>query len=264
MKYYIVDAFTDTVFKGNPAGVCLLEDELDDITMQSISAENNLSETAFLIKRDGYYDLRWFTPKVEIDLCGHATLGSAFILMNFVDVTMSEICFKTKSGTLTVKKREDLYELDFPSRKTQEIAVTAEMTQAIGDTVLEAYISNNERDLLLLLKNETQVQRATPDFSLLKELASHAVTITAKGNTVDFVSRFFAPNMGIDEDPVTGSAHTGLIPFWSERLKKEKMTATQLSTRGGILFCENCGDRVKIAGKAVLYLQGEILIDSIV
>lgn len=258
MKYYIVDAFTDAVFKGNPAGVCLPEDELDDITMQNIAAENNLSETAFVVKRDGYYDLRWFTPKVEIDLCGHATLGSAYVIMNYVDSAIKEIRFETKGGTLTVKRREELYELDFPARKTQQIAVTAKMEQAINATILESYISNNSRDLLLLLENEQQIKNVVPDFDLLRELANHAVTITAKGDNVDFVSRFFAPNMGIHEDPVTGSAHTGLIPFWAERLNKKKMIAMQLSKRSGTLFCEECGDRVKISGKAALYLQGEV------
>jgi len=260
MKYYVVDTFADTIFKGNPAGVCLLEGELEVTVMQSIAAENNLSETAFVIKRDGYYDLRWFTPKVEIDLCGHATLGSAYVIMNYIDEITNEVRFETKSGALTVKRKEDLYELDFPARKARQIAITTEMEQAISVTILEAWISNNARDLLLLLENERQVKSVNPDFDILKALASHAVTITAKGYTIDFVSRFFAPNMGVSEDPVTGSAHTGLIPFWAERLNKNEMTAIQLSKRGGTLYCENCGDRVKIAGKAALYLQGEVFI----
>jgi len=260
MKYYVVDTFADTIFKGNPAGVCLLEGELEVTVMQSIAAENNLSETAFVIKRDGYYDLRWFTPKVEIDLCGHATLGSAYVIMNYIDDITNEVRFETKSGALTVKRKEDLYELDFPARKARQIAITTEMEQAISVTILEAWISNNARDLLLLLENERQIKSVNPDFDILKALASHAVTITAKGDTVDFVSRFFAPNMGVSEDPVTGSAHTGLIPFWAERLNKNEMTAMQLSKRGGALYCENCGDKVKIAGKAALYLQGEVFI----
>jgi len=258
LNYFVIDAFTDVLFKGNPAGVCLPEDDLPDIVMQNIAAENNLSETAFAVKHDGYYDLRWFTPKVEIDLCGHATLGCAFVIMNFVDTTANDACFETKSGTLTVKKTDDLYELDFPARKAYQIAVTKEMEQAIGAVVLDAYMSNNSRDLILLLENEQQIQNVAIDFDVLKTLSSHAVTITAKGDSVDFASRFFAPNMGIPEDPVTGSAHTGLIPFWSKRLNKDKMTARQLSNRGGTLYCENCGDRVKIAGKAALYLSGTI------
>lgn len=262
MKYYIVDAFTDTLFKGNPAGVCVLQEAIDDAVMQSIAAENNLSETAFAVKRDGYYDLRWFTPKVEIDLCGHATLGSAYVIMNFFDTCAKEIRFETKSGPLAVKRTDDIYELNFPARKNRPAAVTAAMKQAMGVEILEAYFTNHDRDLLLLLENEQQVKNAAPDFEAIKPLASHAVTLTAKGDAVDFVSRFFAPNMGIPEDPVTGSAHTGLIPFWAERLNKKKMTATQLSTRGGMLFCENGEDRVKIAGKAALYLQGEIFVNG--
>jgi len=262
MKYYVVDAFTNTIFKGNPAGICFPEKELDTETMQNIAAENNLSETAFVTKRTGYYNLRWFTPKTEIDLCGHATLASAFIIMNFIDTDASEIRFETKSGTLITYKEKDLIVLDFPARKIKQIPVAAEMERAIGKSVLAAYLTNASRDLILLLENEGQVKDADPDFELIKTLADHAVNITSKGDTVDFVSRFFAPNMGIAEDPVTGSAHTGLIPFWSERLNRKTMTAMQLSKRGGTLFCENCGDRVRIAGKAALYLQGEIFVNK--
>lgn len=255
MKYFVVDAFTDTVFKGNPAGVCVLERELDTVTMQNIAAENNLSETAFVVKCDGYYDLRWFTPEVEIDLCGHATLGSAFVITNFVDTNAKEIIFETKSGALKVKKVDNIYELDFPSRKPKQTEIVAQMEQAVGVPILEAHIS---RDLLLLIKNEQQLKDLTPDFDVLRHLADHAVIVTAKGDTVDFVSRFFAPNVGVPEDPVTGSAHTTLIPFWAEKLGKKKMTAKQLSKRGGTLYCEDCGERVKIAGNAILYMKGEI------
>ena len=257
MKYYIVDAFTDVLFKGNPAGVCILDSELDVLTMQKIAAENNLSETAFVLKQKEYYSLRWFTPKVEIDLCGHATLGSAFVITNFVDISNNEIRFETKSGILTVIKKEDLYVLDFPSRKPKKIEVTPLMEKAIGASVCEAHIA---RDLLLLLENEQQIRNLCIDIELIKQLADHAVMVTAKSDTVDFVSRFFAPNVGVPEDPVTGSAHTTLIPFWAERLNKNKMIAMQLSERGGTIYCENCEDRVKIAGKAVLYLQGEMFI----
>ena len=260
MKYYVVDAFTDTVFKGNPAGVCLAENELNSAVMQSIAAENNLSETAFLVKKDGYYDLRWFTPKTEIDLCGHATLGSAFLLMNFVDKNAKEIRFETKSGTLLVTKKDDLYELDFPSRMPQQTEITARMERAIGGNILEAHVFGG--DLVLVLENEQQIQNAIPDFEIIKSVASHLVTITAKGASVDFVSRVFAPNAGVAEDPVTGSAHTVLIPFWAERINKTKMTAMQLSKRSGTLYCEACDGRVKIAGRAVLYLQGEISING--
>jgi len=257
MKYYIVDAFTDELFKGNPAGVCILENELEILTMQKIAAENNLSETAFALKQEGYYNLRWFTPKKEINLCGHATLGTAFIIANFVDKNAVEFRFETKSGTLTVDKKDDLYIMDFPANKPQKTKITQQMEKAISASVCEAYIS---RDLMLLLENEQQIRNLIIDFNLIKEIADHAVIVTAKGDSVDFVSRVFAPNMGIDEDPVTGSTHTTLIPFWSERLNKNKMTAMQLSERGGMIHCEDCGNRVKMAGKAVLYLQGELFL----
>lgn len=255
MDYYVVDAFTDEVFKGNPAGVCLLDEALDAAVMQNIAAENNLSETAFVVKRGESYDLRWFTPCAEIDLCGHATLGAAFVIVKFTDTKATEMRFETRSGTLTVRQTGDLYELDFPSRKPRKRSVTPEMEQAIGAPVLEAYES---RDLLLLLESETQVRNLTPDFQRIRGLADHAVGVTAKGDSVDFVSRFFAPNVGVPEDPVTGSAHSMYIPFWAERIGKKSLMAKQVSKRGGLLYCEDCGDRVKIAGKAALYLRGEI------
>jgi len=258
MKYHIIDAFADKRFSGNPAGVCLLEEWLPEDILQNIAMENNLSETAFLVKRDGCYDLRWFTPTHEVDLCGHATLASAFMLFDETEKLTDILKFKTKSGILTVRKRDDLYELDFPSREPEPIEVTAQMERAVRASVLEAHIST--RDLLLLLKDERQVLRAIPDFEELKKLAKHGIIITAKGENTDFVSRFFAPNMGVPEDPVTGSAHTVLIPFWSKRLGKQKLIAQQLSKRGGNLFCENCGERVKISGKAVRYLRGEIIL----
>lgn len=256
MRYYVVDAFTDKLFGGNPAGVCLLDEWPDKEEMQSIAAENNLAETAFVVKREGYYDLRWFTPEVEIDLCGHATLASGFIIANFVDPKALTMRFETQSGTLTVTKHGDIFEMDFPTRLPKKIEVTQLMSQAISTPILEAHLS---RDLLLLVDSEKDVKDLTPDLNLLKQIPDcFAVIVTAKGETADFVSRFFAPNAGITEDPVTGSSHSTLIPFWAERLRKSKLTAKQLSKRGGVLYCENCGDRVKIAGKAVLYLQGEI------
>lgn len=256
MRYYVVDAFTDKLFGGNPAGVCLLDEWPDKEEMQSIAAENNLAETAFVVKREGYYDLRWFTPEVEIDLCGHATLASGFIIANFVDPKALTMRFETQSGTLTVTKHGDIFEMDFPTRLPKKIEVTQLMSQAISTPILEAHLS---RDLLLLVDSEKDVKDLTPDLNLLKQIPDcFAVIVTAKGETADFVSRFFAPNAGITEDPVTGSSHSTLIPFWAERLRKSKLTAKQLSKRGGVLYCENCGNRVKIAGKAVLYLQGEI------
>jgi len=258
MKYYVVDSFADKLFSGNPAGVCLVEHELDAQTMQNIAAENNLSETAFVKRNGDSYDLRWFTPEIEVDLCGHATLASAFVVTNFWDKGKREMRFNTQSGELRVSvKQDDLYEMDFPAWEPKPVEVTPLMSQAVGAQVLEAHLS---RDLLLLVGSEENVVNLAPDFNLLCELPDCVgVIVTAKGNSADFVSRFFAPGAGVPEDPVTGSAHAQLIPFWAKRLDKKVMTARQLSKRGGELFCEYCGDRVKISGKAVLYMQGEIV-----
>lgn len=259
MKYYIVDAFTEDLFQGNQAGVCLLNKWLDDSIMQNIAAENNLAETAFIVKKDNGYDLRWFTPEVEIDLCGHATLASAFIITNFVDKKATELNFHTLSGLLTVAKKGALYEMDFPSRKPKEVEYLPIMAEVIGTKVLEVHLS---RDLLLLVETEEQVRNLKPNLELMKTIPNcFAVIVTAKGNNVDFVSRFFAPKAGIPEDPVTGSSHATLIPFWAEKLRKDKLVAQQLSKRGGMLYCENIGDRVKIAGYATLYLEGNIQIN---
>ena len=258
MKYYIVDAFSDKLFSGNQAGVCLLDDWVDDDTMQNIAAENNLAETAFVVKRENYYDLRWFAPSMEIDLCGHATLASAFVVANYLDNGVSLMDFHTKSGVLPVKRIDDLFEMDFPARKPERIEITPLMEQAVRETVLEAYKS---RDMLLLLDTEEQIKNLQPDLNLVAKLPDcFALIVTAKGDSADFVSRFFAPKAGVPEDPVTGSSHSTLIPFWAHRLGKEKMTAKQLSRRGGTLYCQNCGDRVRISGRAALYLQGEIFI----
>ncbi|MCL2287035.1 MAG: PhzF family phenazine biosynthesis protein [Firmicutes bacterium] len=257
MKYFVVDAFTDELFKGNQAGVCLVDEWPSEDTMQKIAFENNLSETAFVLKQGEHYGLRWFTPAIEVDLCGHATLASAFVIFNFMDTTVVTVKFETISGTLIVNKMDDLYELDFPSRKPVQVELTREMNQAIRIPALEAHLS---RDLLLVLENEQQVKNLRPNFDMIRQLDYFAVVATAKGSEVDFVSRFFTPRGGVLEDPVTGSAHCSLIPFWAERLGKTKMVARQLSTRGGTLYCQDAGDRVKIAGKTVLYLQGEIFV----
>ncbi|MDR0293491.1 MAG: PhzF family phenazine biosynthesis protein [Oscillospiraceae bacterium] len=259
MDYYVIDAFSDALFGGNPAGVCLLDEWLAEETMQNIAAENNLAETAFVVKRESHYDLRWFTPETEIDLCGHATLASAFVVTRYLDRGAGYMEFHTKSGVLPVRKNGDLFEMDFPSRNPEKIGVTALMEQAVGAPVLEAHMS---RDMLLLLKDEEQVRNLKPDLNLVAKLPGcFALIVTAQGGGVDFVSRFFAPGAGIPEDPVTGSSHATLIPFWAKRLQKEKMTAKQLSRRGGTLYCEDCGGRVKIAGRAALYLRGEIFVN---
>ena len=259
--YYVIDAFADELFRGNQAGVCLPEEWPTDLVMQHIATENNLAETAFLVRRSaGDYDLRWFTPKSEIDLCGHATLASAFVITHYIDAAVQLIRFHTKSGLLTVSREgDDLLEMDFPSRPPVPIPVTKQMSEAIGAPVLEAHLS---RDLILLVADERQVREMTPNLTAIAQLPDGlAVAVTAPGESADFVSRFFAPKLGVPEDPVTGSSHSTLIPFWSERLGSDTLVAKQLSSRGGTLYCKQQGDRVRIAGKAVPYLQGTIYLN---
>ena len=263
IKYYVVDAFSDRLFSGNPAGVCLLDKWLPDETMQQIAAENNLSETAFLLKNDGYYDLRWFTPEMEVDLCGHATLASAHVLSMYAEQSADILRFRTLSGELTVQMKDDILFMDLPSRPAEPISRLGILSNALGISEYELYKS---ADLLVVLESEVEVNFVNPDFAALmkvKEAANmpidnFSVIITAPGSDHDFVSRVFAPNAGINEDPVTGSAHCVLIPYWSKRLGKNKLTARQLSKRGGMLWCEDAGDRVIIGGKATLYLSGYI------
>lgn len=258
MKYYVVDAFAEELFKGNPAGVCLLEEELPDEVMQKIAFENNLAETAFLLKKEDTYSLRWFTPEVEMDLCGHATLATAFVAMTYVDKSLKEIAFETNSGKLVVTHNDDLYTMNFPSRMPVPTDIPSLLEEAIGVKVLETHLS---RDMLVLIENAKDVADLNVNVDMLARISrdiSFAIIVTAKGDKCDFVSRFFAPNAGIIEDPVTGSAHCTLIPYWSKRLDKTKMVAKQLSPRGGTLICEDLGDRVNISGKAVCYLVGEI------
>jgi PhzF family phenazine biosynthesis protein len=261
MRYYIVDAFTDQPFHGNPAGVCLLDGWLEDSLLQNIAAENNLAETAFLVRREptggrAAYDLRWFTPRLEVDLCGHATLASAFVLMEALRLVSGEVIFHSPSGQLSVKRDGECYYMDFPRRKPVACPVPAGLGETLGVQILETALA---RDLLVLVRDEATVLAAQPDFSRLKSFSAFfAFIVTSQGETTDFVSRFFAPNAGIDEDPVTGSSHSTLIPFWSERLGKNQLLARQLSPRGGMLFCRDFGDRVEIGGTARLYLEGEI------
>jgi len=260
MKYFIVDAFAEELFKGNQAGICVLDKRIDDNLMQNIASENNLAETAFVLKTDDGYDLRWFTPEVEIDLCGHATLASAYILMNYFDSKTDIISFNTKSGILTVTKKDDLFEMDFPSRFPKRTENNRIVQESINVTITETYMS---RDMLILLETEEQVKILEVDIAKIKnvtECFAFIITAASSNNGYDFVSRFFAPNAGINEDPVTGSSHSTLIPFWAEKLNKNKLTAKQLSKRGGTLYCENKGNRVKISGKAKLFLEGEIKI----
>ncbi|ACZ08214.1 Uncharacterized isomerase yddE [Sebaldella termitidis] len=256
MKYFIVDAFTDHHFSGNPAGVCLLEEPIADEIMQNIAAENNLAETAFILKQGNEYNLRWFTPEQEFDLCGHATLASAYVLFQFVDKKAEHLVFSTQSGILEVTRNDGLLEMDFPSRPPEQIEVTELMENALGVPIMEAHLS---RDMILVLQTEKDVYEAVPDLDIVSKIPGCVnLIITAQGREADFVSRYFTPGISIPEDPVTGSAHSSLIPFWAKRLGKEKLTAHQLSKRGGILYCQDKGDRVKISGNAILYLAGEI------
>lgn len=254
--YYVVDAFADRGFQGNPAGVCVLDEFPERKTMQGIAAENNLSETAFVVRRNGYYDIKWFTPAEEVDLCGHATLGSAYVISRFVAPGTEKMEFHSMSGILRVERGGDVFTLDFPSRPPKPVKAPEGLGGMLGTEAKEVLQS---RDLVVLLDSERQVRELKPDLSKMERLEDGmGVLVTAKGESTDFVSRCFFPAVGVQEDPVTGSAHCSLIPFWAERLGKTRMTAAQLSERGGLLSCELCGDRVKIGGKAVLYLTGEI------
>ena len=256
---YQVDAFTSKVFFGNPAAVCLLDVWIDDTKLQSIAAENNLSETAFLVRNNNGFDLRWFTPATEVALCGHATLASAFILFACGKWPSDTIRFQTrKSGQLVVTRRDDLLEMDFPARPVFVRTPPAGLNEALRVTPQEIF--GSAEDLLVVLDNEKTVREVEPDFVALERVKCRGTIITARGDRSDFVSRFFAPRVGIPEDPVTGSAHCVLIPYWAGMLDKNVLHAFQVSRRGGELFCTNAGARVRISGKAVLYLEGTITI----
>lgn len=260
MRIFQVDAFTDTVFKGNPAAVIPVQEWPDDATLQQIAAENNLSETAYFSENeDGSYQLRWFTPETEVDLCGHATLASAHILFEQLKHQKEEITFHTKSGKLTVKKRNDLYIMDFPSNPPKPVPVPKLLPEAIG--IIPIYTGVNI-DMLVLVQSEKDVREVKPDMPLLKKMEVRGVIVTAPDDNpqTDFVSRFFAPAVGVPEDPVTGSAHTVLTPFWAKRLGKNELRARQISYRGGELICIQKEGRVEIGGKAVTYMVGEITI----
>jgi PhzF family phenazine biosynthesis protein len=256
---YQVDAFASAVFAGNPAAVCLLDAWLPDRQLQAIAAENNLSETAFLLRNQDGFDLRWFTPVTEVALCGHATLASAFVLFNCQKWPERTIKFRTrKSGQLVVTKRDDGLEMDFPARPAQTVPTPDGLCEALQ--VQPQEVRGSTEDILVVLDSEKRVRELRPDFTALAEVACRGIIVTARGEQCDFVSRFFAPRAGIAEDPVTGSAHCVLIPYWARVLGKTSLYALQVSGRGGELFCEDCGERVRIAGKAVLYLEGTISI----
>jgi PhzF family phenazine biosynthesis protein len=264
LNLYQVDAFTNKLFAGNPAAVVPLEKWIDDSLMQNLAMENNLAETVFFVpsssspgaSKGSDYHIRWFTPAAEINLCGHATLASAFVLFNILGYKKSSIVFHCLSGKLVVTKEKDIISMDFPSWKPERFSDYPEgLEQALGIKEIVGVYKN--RDLLVELNREEDVKNADPDFTLIKKMG-YKIIITAPGKQVDFVSRFFAPTFGVDEDPVTGSAHSQLIPFWSEKLGKTKMEAKQLSQRGGHLWIEQRGDRVQMGGQCVFYMKGEI------
>ncbi len=254
---YQVDAFSSKLFGGNPAAICPLDDWLPDATLQAIAAENNLAETAYYISKNGKYHLRWFTPGVEVDLCGHATLATAHVMMEIRREVSGRVAFESRSGELIVTRDGDLYAMDFPARPPVERKVDPTLFDALGATptlVLGA------RDLLCVFDTEAEVLALKPNMERLAAIDAFATIVTAPGTDCDFVSRFFAPARGVPEDPVTGSAHCTLIPYWAARLGKKKLFARQVSRRGGELWCEDRGERVTIAGRAVKYLEGSIVV----
>lgn len=256
---YQVDAFASEVFKGNPAAVCILDHWLEESRMQQIANENNLSETAFAVPVGKCYEIRWFTPEVEVELCGHATLATAHVLFRHMDYPGDWICFESiHSGRLMVKRKGDQLILDFPVDILEEMVVPELIVTALQTPPLKAF--RGKTDFMFVYTSAREIENMEPDFGLLAQAGGRGIIVTAPGDDVDFVSRFFAPQTGINEDPVTGSAHTSLTPYWSRILGKERLTARQLSARGGELICENKGERVEISGHAVTYMKGKIRI----
>ena len=258
LTIYQIDAFSEKLFGGNPAAVCPLKEWLPTTTMQKIALENNLSETAFIIREGNNFHIRWFTPAIEVDLCGHATLATAHALYNEMDYKGDKIIFNSRSGQLIVEKQQDLYSMNFPTDQIKKVKANKAIAQGLGVDVKEVY--KGKEDYLVVVNNQTIIEKLHPNFDLIAQLNARGVIVTALGNEVDFVSRCFFPAAGINEDPVTGSAHTTLTPYWSKKLGKTILRAKQISARGGELTCEYLGERVKIAGKAVTYLKGLIQI----
>lgn len=256
LKLYQVDAFTNQIFGGNPAAVCPLSKWLSDDLMQQIAQENNLSETAFFVPTENGFHLRWFTPVSEVDLCGHATLASGHVIFNHLGYSGNFIEFDSRSGKLGIKKEGGKLVLDFPTDKIEPIETPQFIIEALGYQPKSCY--QGREDYLVEVDNQSIVENTSPNFGILKKLKARGVLVTARGKEVDFVSRCFFPAYGIDEDPVTGSAHTTLTPFWAERLGKKELDARQISARGGELFCTLKGDRVELSGNAVTFMIGEI------
>ena len=257
MRQYIVDAFTDKVFHGNQAAVCVLEKWLPEERMMDITRENNFSETAFTVKEGEKYHLRWFTPGGEIDLCGHATLATAFVLLNYYEKGVGQVVFDTLSGDLIVNRRGELFEMEFPAYALRSVPVTDAMEEALGIRPVEAYMA---RDLLCVLDDEQAVRQLKPDLEKIREIDGLLLHVTARGREEDCVSRSFAPKLSVAEDPVCGSGHCHIIPYWAEVLGKDELVAYQASRRGGTLYCRREGDKIFMAGKAVLYAIDELFV----
>jgi PhzF family phenazine biosynthesis protein len=260
LKIYQIDAFADKVFSGNPAAVCPLNQWISDDLLQKIAMENNLAETAFYLKQDEQYQIRWFTPTVEVDLCGHATLAAAFVLFNLENHSGDVINFYShRSGLLSVTKQGDFLTLNFPADVYEKIELSDELNDCFNIKPQSAF--KGKTDYLLIFNEEEEIQNLIPEYDNISKLTARGVIVTAKGTNVDFVSRFFGPKVGINEDPVTGSAHTTLTPFWARELNKNVMSAIQLSERRGYLQCEYLKERVEISGQGKLYLKGDIYLD---
>jgi PhzF family phenazine biosynthesis protein len=254
-----VDAFTAEPFRGNPAAVCPLQAWLDDESLRKVAAENNLSETAFFVSGTGSYDLRWFTARGEVKLCGHATLGAAYVVLNVLTPGLDMVRFETRhSGVLTVCKDGNLFSMNFPALLPQHCAAPNGLVEALGALPSQVQVLEVNDIYIVIFEDESTIQNMRPDFSLLEQFHPAVVAVTAPGQKVDFVSRYFKPSYGMPEDPVTGSAHCALTPYWAERLGKSQLHARQLSQRGGELWCEMAGDRVMLKGKAVLTMQGTL------
>jgi PhzF family phenazine biosynthesis protein len=259
LPLYQVDAFAEQLFGGNPAAVVLLPQWLPEATLQSLAAENNLSETAFLVREEEHVRIRWFTPLCEVKLCGHATLAAAWVWFHHLEPQANQVIFDSLSGPLTVSRSDDLLTLDFPAHPSRPLiapAAVALLGELLGTLPLETHAAGD--DWIVVVADERSVRTLQPQIALLKQLDCRGLIVTARGGDCDFVSRFFAPRVGIDEDPVTGSAHTKLVPYWAARLAKTQLHARQLSQRGGELFCELRGERVLMSGQAVPYLSGTI------
>ncbi len=261
LKIYQVDSFSNELFRGNPAAICPLDKWLNDELLQNIAAENNLAETAFYLKKGDEYEIRWFTPTVEVDLCGHATLAAAFVIFNFEQTISNTINFYShRSGKLTVSREDDWFTLNFPSDSIQEISIFPELTAGFNFTPVAVY--KGKTDYLLIFNTQSVIEDLLPDFQKIGQLSNcRGVIVSAPGNDCDFVSRFFGPQVGVNEDPVTGSAHTTLTPYWSKKLNKTALSAMQLSSRKGWLKCQDHGERTHISGQARLFLKGEIEIN---